>query len=114
MHKILPTKKIFEVLTFAMPLAANMFIQMFVNFASMYMVARLGEKALAAGALASSTYMTIGMIALIFYAIGIMVSHQKGQEHAHILLGNIVKNGLWLAIFLIFPIKVSGTVSEKF
>jgi len=97
-------KRTCELSVFALPLTASMFIQMFTGFFSMLMVARLGENALAAGALAVSTYTTISLVVLIFYAIGILISHKRGQEKELTEMGGIVRNGLWLALLLMLPV----------
>ena len=70
----------------------------------MMMVAQLGKEQLAAGSLAIPTFITIMTVtATIFYAIGILISHHRGQNKTPTEIGLIVKNGFWLAIFLAFP-----------
>lgn len=93
-----------ELTVFALPISISMFINMLANFGAMFMVAKLGEKELAAGALAVSTYMTFSMVLLIFYAVGILISYSRGQERPPNEIGEIVRSALWLALSLTLPI----------
>jgi MATE family multidrug resistance protein len=99
-------RNIYKLTTFALPLSASMFINMFTSFGAMLMVAKLGENELAAGALAVSTYMTITMVLLIFYAVGILISHSRGQQKPLTDIGAIVTNALWLAATLALPVSL--------
>lgn len=107
MNSLAPPKTMFKnivyLASFALPLSASMLVQMFTSFFAMLMVAKLGEKELAAGSLAVSTYMMISMFLLFYYAIGILVSHSRGQDKSLASIGDIVRNGLWLAVALIIP-----------
>jgi multidrug resistance protein, MATE family len=89
---------------FALPICASFLINMIANFVAMMMVGKLGHLQLAAGALAVSTYITILTIGTsLFYAIGILISHARGQEKNPEEIGQIVKNGLWLTVMLGLP-----------
>lgn len=93
-----------KVTAFALPISAGGVINMLTSFISMMMVAVLGRQQLAAGALAVPTFITIMTVtATIFYAVGILISHQKGQDTIPSETGLIVKNGFWLAVLLAFP-----------
>lgn len=95
---------IYKVSAFAFPISANMLVSMISSFIAMLMVAKIGQKDLAAGALASSTFMTIMTVTTtIFYAISILISHALGQKRASTDIGNLVKNGFWLSIILMIP-----------
>lgn len=92
-----------KVLGFAIPLSASSLVNVIVSFASMFMVASLGEDQLAAAALALPTFITFSMVLPIFYAVGILASHYRGQGKEHKEFGDLFKNGLWLAILLAIP-----------
>ncbi len=93
-----------KVTRFAIPITAGALINMLSSFAAMLMVAQLGQTELAAGALAIPTFITfLTVFGTIFYAIGILVSHQRGQEQASTHIGQLVKNGLYLALLLTIP-----------
>lgn len=93
-----------KLLAFAIPVSMGGIINMTSSFIAMMMVAQLGQQPLAAGALATTTYITIMTIsATIFYAVGIMISHQRGQNKSPEEIGMIVKNGFWLAMFIFMP-----------
>ncbi len=96
-------KNIYQLAIFALPLSASMLIQMLTSFIAMFMVAKLGEKELAAGALAVTTNITVNMVSLVFYAVGILISHSRGQQNSLLNIGEIVKNGMWLALLLFLP-----------
>ncbi|MFN7097775.1 MAG: MATE family efflux transporter, partial [Gammaproteobacteria bacterium] len=97
-------KTIYRVGAFAFPISANMLVSMLASFIAMLMVARLGKLNLAAGALATTTFMTIMTVTTtVFYAISILISHYLGQKKAPTEIGSLVKNGFWLAIFMIIP-----------
>ncbi len=91
---------VFKLASFALPLSAGALINMVSSFAAMFMVAKLGEHELAAAALAVPTFMTITMIMPVFYAVAILISHYRGQEKALTDIGELVRNGLWLAVIL--------------
>lgn len=94
----------YEVAAFALPVSASGIISMISSFIAMMMVAQLGQEPLAAGALAVTTFITVmTMTATIFYALGILISHHRGQDKAHAHIGLIFKNGVWLAIFMSLP-----------
>jgi MATE family multidrug resistance protein len=97
-------KNILKLTAFAFPISASALINMIANFAAMFMVAKLGTLELAAGALAVSTYITISMIVTpIFYAVGIIISHDTSPEEHYSRTRQIVINGFWIAIFLAIP-----------
>lgn len=91
------TKNILKLTTFALPLSTSALINMVASFAAMFMVAKLGEQELAAAALAVATFITTTMLFPIFYAVGILISHYRGQGKSTAEIGELVKNGFWLA-----------------
>lgn len=94
----------YKVTAFALPISVSGLINMITSFISMMMVALLGKEQLAAGALAVPTFITIMTVtATIFYAVGILISHQKSQNKIPSEIGLIVKSGFCLAILLAFP-----------
>lgn len=93
-----------KVIAFALPISAGAVVNMISGFIAMMMVASLGKEQLAAGALAIPTFITMMTVtATIFYAVGILISHQRGQNKTQIEIGLIVKNGFFLALFMAFP-----------
>lgn len=95
---------IIKIVKFASPISAGALVNMVASFVAMLFVAQLGKFHLAAAALATTTFMTIMTISItIFYAVSILISHCLGQEKSHAEIGNIVKNGFWLAIILFIP-----------
>lgn len=97
-------KAIYTITAFALPVSVGGIINMASIFIPMMMVAQLGQEPLAAGALAIATYITIKTVTVtIFYAVGILISHHKGQNLTPVAIGLILKNGIWLAIFISFP-----------
>lgn len=93
-----------KVFSFAMPISAGLCINMISSFIATMMVAKLGEKQLAAGALAVSTNITImTIVATFFYAVGISIGHLRGQQQASTAIGKVIKNGLWMAVGLAIP-----------
>jgi MATE family multidrug resistance protein len=93
-----------KVTIFALPISAGALLNMIASFGSMMMVANLGQAPLAAGALAVSTFLTImTVVGTIFYAVGILISHGRGQGKSAAEIGEIVKNGFWLAVLLMLP-----------
>lgn len=105
----------YKVITFALPISAGALVNMISGFIAMMMVASLGKEQLAAGALAIPTFITLTTVtATIFYAVGILVSHQKGQNKTQIEIGLIVKNGFFLALLLAFPAALILWYIDKF
>ncbi len=95
---------VYKLTAFALPISASSVIMMLTSFVSMMIVALLGKDELAAGALATSTVMTILTVTTtILYAVGILISHRRGQEKNQAEIGLIIKNGFWLALLLAFP-----------
>lgn len=94
-------KAINKLIVFALPLSMNLFINMIPGFIAILMAAKLGKVELAAGALAVATYTPILMtVSTIFYAVGILISHSRGQNKTLTDIGSIVRNGFWLAVML--------------
>jgi len=97
-------KNIFKVATLAMPICANALVNMVASFFAMLMVGHLGKEALAAAALALTTYISIiTLVTTIFYALSILISHYRGQEKSTAAIGELVRNGFWLALVLAIP-----------
>lgn len=100
-------KTTYKLFSFSMPISAGLLVHMAASFLSMLMVAKLGRLEWAAAALAVPTFLTImTTISMIFYAIGILISHAKGQNKSHEDIGIIVKNGFWLALILFIPCSI--------
>jgi multidrug resistance protein, MATE family len=107
-------KAMYAITAIALPVSTAGIINMASIFIPMMMVARLGPEQFAAGALAVTTYITIKtVIVTIFYAVGILISHRKGQQSTHIAVGLILKNGIWLAIFVAFPAALALWYADK-
>src|SRR5579883_1028127 len=97
-------KNVYKVTAFALPISIGMLMNIISNFFAMMMVAQLGKQELAAGALAASTNMTLTtIIGTLFYAVGILVGHARGQNKSSADIGAIVKSSCWLVILLITP-----------
>ena len=104
----------YKVAVFALPISAGGIISAITGFISIMMVALLGKEQLAAGSLAISTFMTIMTVtATIFYSVGILISHHRSQNKTPAEIGVIVKNGFWLAIFLMPSMSSSEVGSGK-
>lgn len=88
---------------FSLPISASAVINMISSFVAMMMLARVGEEQLAAAAIAVPTFITVTMVAPIFYAVGILISHHRGLNKSTEMIGHLVKNGVWLAFFLSIP-----------
>lgn len=96
-----------EVTLFALPLSMGGLVNMMASFVAMLVVARLGKIELAAGALAIPSFITImTVVATVFYAVGILISHCRGQENAPKEIGELVRSGFWLAILLALPASI--------
>lgn len=86
---------------FALPISMSLFVSMISGFFAMLIVSKLGKLELAAGALAISTYLPVMMVAsTIFYAVGILIGHSRGQKKSLVEIGSIVRNGFWFAVLL--------------
>ncbi len=97
-------KAICTLIMFALPVSVGGIINMMSIFIPMMMVAHFGQASIAAGALAVTTYITIKTISVtLFYAVGILISHQTGQNLTHVTIGLILKSSLWLAMLVAFP-----------
>lgn len=80
----------------------------------MMMVAHISRAELAAGALSLSTFIGIMTItSAIFYAVGILISHQRGRQQSPSEIGKIVRNGFWLAFFLFIPGAIALWNADK-
>lgn len=107
-------KNIYKVLSFAFPISTGALLNMLSSFIAMLMVAKLGKLELAAGALAVSTFIVImTVVATIFYALGILISHHKGNEKGETAISALVKNGFWLAIILAIPAAICLGNADK-
>jgi MATE family multidrug resistance protein len=107
-------KNIYKVLSFAFPISTGALLNMLSSFIAMLMVAKLGKLELAAGALAVSTFIVMmTVVATIFYALGILISHHKGNENAEMAISALVRNGFWLAIILAIPTALCLANADK-
>lgn len=85
-------------------LSAGRFINMIGQFIAMMMLARLGKQQLAAAALASASTLALQTLSLtLFYAISILIRYEESNGQNHKAIGKLVKNGLWLAMFVALP-----------
>lgn len=94
-----------EMMRLSLPISATMMINIFVGIIGMWMVAQTGYRALAAGALAHTTYFTIyvfGMTGL--QAVSIHISHIRHKTTLE-EQGQIVKHGLFWATCLGVPLS---------
>jgi len=97
-------KNTYKLFSFSLPISGGLLLNMAASFLAMLMVAKLGTLEWAAAALAVPTFLAImTTVSMIFYAIGILISHAKGQHKTQEEIGCIVKNGFWLAIMLFIP-----------
>jgi len=103
-----------KITAFALPISTSMLINTLSSFVAMIFVARLGKLELAAGALASSTFLVVmTVVSTVFYAIGILISHAKGQDKTTHSLGELVKAGFWLAVILFIPSGIALSNADK-
>lgn len=87
----------------AIPLALTGLIQSSVFFFQTLFIAHLGQAALAAGALVSWVFGTLFVILFgTLSSINVLVAHKHGANDEH-SVSLIVRDGLWLAIFLSAP-----------
>ncbi len=97
-------QSLLQIASYALPISAGSLVNIIANFIAMRMVAQLGHETLAAGALGSTTYLTIiTFIGTSLYAISILISHSKGQNTSDHDIGAIVKNGIWVAVVMAIP-----------
>lgn len=91
-----------NLLYFSAPICFTNLIGILANFISMIWIAKLGEKYLAASALATITYTTILLIfSSILYSISILISHQRHNTHDNFKrIRLFFQSGCWLALFL--------------
>ncbi|WP_218813598.1 MATE family efflux transporter [Rickettsiella endosymbiont of Dermanyssus gallinae] len=109
MHNQNRLKNTNKLMALALPLSMNLLVNMIPCFVAILMLAKLGKIQLAAGALAITTYTPIMMaVSTIFYAVGILISHSRGQNKTLSEIGSIVRNGFWLATLL--AMIASGTL----
>lgn len=105
MHTTFNLKALREIISFSLPISAGLLINMLSNALAMILIGKLGKQELAAGALAIPSFMMILTTgASIFYAIGILTSHQKDSTNSIEYIGNLIKNGIWLATLLALPL----------
>ncbi|MBA2649378.1 MAG: MATE family efflux transporter [Legionella sp.] len=100
-------KNTYKVIAFAIPISTSILVSMLSSFFALLMVAQLGKLELAAAALAVPTFMTImTTFSMIFYSVGILICHTNGQHSSPKMIGQIVKNGFWLAVILLIPSSI--------
>lgn len=88
----------------AIPVSTGMLINMISGFVAMTIVAKLGKAELAAGALAIPTFITIStFFSTIFYALSILIRNDKAEGRRANDIGNLIKNGFFLAIVFLVP-----------
>lgn len=92
-----------KLLRLATPIAATALGNTLTSVLSMLMVAVLGDQFLAAGALATASYITLlALFTSCLYSVGILVSHAKGQKQEQ-RIGGILHNGCIVSIWLSIP-----------
>lgn len=97
-------KNTYKVIKFSIPISASILVNMLASFFSLMMVGRVGKVEMAAAAIAVPTFMTImTSFSMVFYSIGILISHSRGRQTHTEIIGKIVKNGFCLAIMLMIP-----------
>src|SRR5690554_6717627 len=95
-----------KIAAFTFPISMGALVNMVTGFIAMMMVGKISKLELAAGALAVATYMTLlTVVHTIFYAVSILISHYKGQNKSNTDIGELVKNGIYLAMFLAIPMS---------
>lgn len=89
-----------KIISYALPMCSANLLGILSNFIAMFFVARLGSNALAAGALALTTFITIFTLASgTLFSVSIVVSHARGAQH-NADVGKIARNAVWLEIIL--------------
>jgi multidrug resistance protein, MATE family len=92
---------IHTLLMFSLPISMSLLINVIPSFVAIFLAAKLGKAELAAGAIAIPSYTCVMMtVSTLFQAVGILISHARGQNQTPVFIGHIVKNGFWLAIAL--------------
>lgn len=85
----------------ALPISSARFVDLIASFIAMMMIAKLGTFYLAAAALAVSTYITIlTVVATSLYAVGILVSHERGKQSSQYAIGAIGQSGICCSLLM--------------
>lgn len=92
--------RVLSVLRMATPIFSSSIVNVASSLVGMLMVARLGHEQLAAGALATSTFITLFVMAVtILYAIGILIGNACGSDDKDRVI-RITHSGFFLAAIL--------------
>lgn len=95
-----------EFLHLAVPLASAQLAQSFVGFVDTVMMGHLGRETLAAGGLASITFLTlIHIVSSIVMGISPLVAKACGAGNK-LQIKSIVRQGLWLSLVLTIPMML--------
>ena len=95
-----------RIVKLALPMAGSRLIQMLSGFVGMLMLAHLGHQVLAAGALMTSTLITIIVVAIsILFSISVVVGQAYGARKLF-EIGTIVQQGSILALLLSIPVMI--------
>lgn len=93
-----------KILHLAIPSSATGLLNIVTNFAAILMVAQLGREALAASAIATSTFITVmTILTASLFATGILISHQQGGTKDPKNIGKITSNSLYCGFLLCLP-----------
>lgn len=99
-----PTKVLKEITKLALPIIFSNIISASTGLISMLFVAKINSDALASGAIITSTYGLILMMAIsVFYSISILIGHHKGAGHDS-EIGKITSSGVALSCFIGLPL----------
>lgn len=93
-----------EIMLLALPIIFSNIISASAGLISMLFVAKINSDALASGAIITSTYGLIMMMAIsIFYSVSILIGHNKGAGRDE-EVGKIIRSGIALAFLLGMPL----------
>lgn len=93
-----------ETLKLSLPLIVSNLISVLVTFLGVLMLGKLGDTALAASALITSTQSTVFVISMgLLFSISVMVGHAYGAKN-YFEIGSIAQQGYLLALMLAIPV----------
>ena len=103
-----------RLIALTIPLSAGRLLNIISQFIAMMMVAQLGKKELAAGYLAvSGTITVLTLTSTLFYAVGIRVRYAQHQENSALIIGHLVRNGIFMALVLAIPASFAITYLDE-
>ena len=93
-----------KLLLFSLPMVANSLLGILPSLASLWILSRLGKDQLAAAGIATPTFYTVLTVFITgFYAVGIKVGYCFGQDKNNVDIGDWVRHGFVMALFLSVP-----------